>query len=69
MRGHHRSALFGARALALVALVAPVTTVGCTVDASDPLAEFGGGFDPLRYDAGTLAPAALGRPSSCRHSS
>ncbi len=51
-----RFALLGPCALALVALS------GCKADTSDPLAEFGGGFDPLRYDAGTLAPAALGRP-------
>lgn len=33
--------------------------------ADDPLAAFAGGFDPTRYDAGTLValePAALGRP-------
>ncbi|MBI1948776.1 MAG: PhnD/SsuA/transferrin family substrate-binding protein [Deltaproteobacteria bacterium] len=42
-------------ALALVA-------VGCRLDAGDPLAGFGGGFDPVRFDAGVLAPATLTRP-------
>lgn len=36
--------------------------VGCRIEGDDPLASFGGGFDPLRYDAGVLAPARLERP-------
>lgn len=34
----------------------------CPRDGADPLADFGGGFDPLRFDAGPLAAAAPARP-------
>lgn len=50
-----RRALFTG-GLALAALA------GCRIEGEDPLASFGGGFDPLRHDAGTLAPAHLDGP-------
>lgn len=34
----------------------------CRPTPADPLADFGGGFDPVRYDAGPLPQAALARP-------
>lgn len=36
--------------------------VACRPVPADPLADFGGGFDPVRYDAGPLPPAAPDKP-------
>lgn len=49
------------RRLASLAL-ALACLAGCRVEDGDALAEFSGGFDPLRHDAGPLAAAVLARP-------
>lgn len=50
------------RAPRLLTLLGCLMLAACPRAEADPLAGFGGGFDPLRHDAGTLPPATLSRP-------